>query len=82
MTEFLKYDDVLKLSQLLTENGFDKYNLLITTMVDKQDTLNKIDEDYYYRLAESDEPYKPKNNDELEINVGSFKYKYIINDSK
>ena len=55
MNKILRQDDILKIGKLLSENGYSDFGLAIVNYVDDQETLNKINEDFFYRSDEHKE---------------------------
>ena len=49
----IKYDKMLELSYLLKDNGFDKFGFSIVTEVDTKEQLNKINEEFFYKVPEN-----------------------------
>lgn len=50
MSNLLKQEDILKIAAFLSDNGYT--GLEVTNYVDTQETLNKINEDFFYRSGE------------------------------
>ena len=52
MKKVLKQEDILKISEFLVGNGYADYDIEVINYVDDQETLNKVNEDYFYRSGE------------------------------
>ena len=50
LRDIIKYDKVMELAYLLKDNGFDKYGFSIVTEVDTKEQLNKLNEDFFYKI--------------------------------
>lgn len=75
--QIIKYDDVLKIASFLKENGYDKYGLTISSVIETKDMLNKINEDFYYRIYGNNNE-KPMYSDEINISVEGINFNYIL----
>lgn len=52
MNKILKQEDIVKISGFLVENGYAGYDIEVINYVADQETLNKLNEDYFYRSGE------------------------------
>lgn len=68
------YDLTDKINEIF--RGKDISNMTITFELDSK-TLNKVNEDYYYRYNLNGDLVKDENVDEINVNIGGVKYKYI-----
>ena len=68
------YDLTDKINEIF--RGKDISNMTITFELDSK-TLNKVNEDYYYRYNLNGDLDKDENVDEINVNIGGVKYKYI-----
>ncbi len=73
----LSFDDILKISEALKE--YEDSNLTITIGVRSKDILDRINDDYFYRNNETGTPPEV---DEVEVSVGKFHFKYVVDDGK
>ena len=73
-----KLDILYNLTDKINEifRGKDISNMTITFELDSK-TLNKVNEDYYYRYNLNGDLVKDENVDEINVNIGGVKYKYI-----
>ncbi len=80
LRDIIKYDKVMELAYLLKDNGFDKYGFSIVTEVDTKEQLNKLNEDFFYKIPENKEK-TPDYGDEISVNVGGIAFKYVIKEN-
>ena len=73
----IKYDKMMDLVYLLKENGFDKYNFTITSEVNTREQLNKLNEDFFYKLPENADK-TPEYGDEISVNFDGITFRYVI----
>ena len=77
LKNIIKYDKMLELSYLLKDNGFDKFGFSIVTEVDTKEQLNKINEEFFYKVPEN-EGKTPDYGDEICVDVEGIIFKYIV----
>ena len=78
-SNILKMDDIIKLSAIMSENGYSNNGLTVIIPVRTQGLLNKINEDFYYRNAtEGDKKSHPESVDEIVVNINGITFKYIL----
>ena len=74
----LNFEDILKISAFLEENGYSDGNITILLGVASQTLLIKINEDLFLRNKnESNEKLK-ENVNEINVNVNNINFKYIL----
>lgn len=74
----LNFEDILKISAFLEENGYGDANIRILLGVASQTLLKKINEDLFLRNKnESNEKLK-ENVNEIDVNVNNINFKYIL----
>lgn len=75
---FLKFDDLVKIAGILKENGYGEINMTISTEVPDR-TLNRINEDFYYRNKADDDKQTPLPDhvDEVEVTINNITFKYL-----
>jgi hypothetical protein len=79
MKKILLYKDLANIAFFLKENRLNEDgNLTVTIKVKDKDTLNKINEEFYYRYANGDKSTKPKYCDELNIQIDGVDFKYYV----
>lgn len=73
-----KCDDLVALSKCFQETLGDKYDLSTMEIVFSVDelTLNKINEDLYYR---NNTTGAPDETDEIVVNINGYTFKYVNN---
>lgn len=79
MKKILKIEDVMKIGDFLAENGYNDYSFTISTKVDNKDTLDKINEDFFYKLN-GDVNEKPEYGDSVRIKIGGIEFTYEVNE--
>lgn len=78
--QIVKLEDIVKLSQILNENGFANKDITINIGVKTPEMLNRINEEIYFRNSNKENNLKIV--DEIIINVGGYKYKYYVNNGE
>ena len=75
----LKGEDLIEIASFLVEKGFDQ-GITVNISVDDKATLDKVNEDFFYRFAsdEKTEGTPPEVGDELLINVSGIKFRYFV----
>lgn len=72
----LLYDDLLKICDLLNENGYDQDSMEVYIPLLTKELLNKVNEDIYYKTHPEDEIHT--NVDEINVCVGNKFFKYYV----
>jgi hypothetical protein len=78
--QIVKLEDIVKLSQILNENGFANKDITINIGVKTPEMLNRINEEIYFRNSNKENSLKVV--DEIILNVGGYKYKYYVNNDE
>lgn len=78
--QIVKLEDIVKLSQILNENGFANKDITINIGVKTPEMLNRINEEIYFRNSNKENSLKIV--DEIILNVGGYKYKYYVNNEE
>jgi hypothetical protein len=78
--QIVKLEDIVKLSQILNENGFANKDITINIGVKTPEMLNRINEEIYFRNSNKENNLKIV--DEIILNVGRYKYKYYVNNEE
>lgn len=76
----LKFEDILKISAILEENGFSDANMTVVLGVASQALLNKINEDLFIRNKGENDGEIKSNVSEIDVNVNNINFKYILID--
>ena len=76
----LKLDDLIKLSKILTDNGFDSADMEIIINISTSTLLNKINEDLYLRNNTSNKDAIVENVDEINLCLNNINFKYVLKD--
>lgn len=77
----LKYDDAIKIARFLVENKYDKYGLTILSEFPSKDILNKVNEEFFYRVNK-DTDEKPIQCEEVNVSIEGINFKYILSDAE
>jgi len=77
--KILNKDDLLEIAEFFMEKGYGN-NITVNIELPDKKTINRVNEDYYYKLNQGN-----KNNvveieevEELNINIGGVKFKYFV----
>ena len=81
MEKILKYDDLIEISNLLCERGFDYNNVTIEINIKTKKMLNRISNDFFYRSGKP-ETEKPTDIREFMVNVNGVKFKYTCDEKE
>ena len=76
----LKFEDILKISTILEENGFSDANMTVVLGVASQALLNKINEDLFIRNKGENDTEIKSNVSEIDVNVNNINFKYVLTD--
>lgn len=80
MTNILHYDDLIKISNALTESGYGpETEMEITIPIRTQQYMNRINDDFAFKLGINEEE-KSKDPQEIKISIGGFTYRYYLNE--
>ena len=77
LNRLIKYDEAVKITAFLKENGLDYLDFSILTEVDDKRMLDKVNEDYFYVIPENREK-KPEYGDEVVVNIDGIRFIYRI----
>lgn len=80
--KILTYGDVMEISRLLSESGYNKYGLKITTSVSTKEEMERVNEEFFYRTHSKDDGVKPEDCDTVTLNVNGIEFKYIIDNAE
>lgn len=73
-----KLDNLIELSNLLLKNGFSNDDMVISIHVHGDELMHKINEELYYKSSEENKETLPQDNiNEIDVNIGGIKYKYV-----
>jgi hypothetical protein len=78
--QIVKLEDIIKMSTLLSENGFSDKNIEVILKLKTNELLNKINEDIYYKNKTSDSP-PLSHTDEIILNVNGITFKYVVDEN-
>ena len=74
----IKLEDIIKVSAIMSENGFSDRGIVIHIPIKTQELLNKINEDLYYKNTTDEEKVCPNSVDEIVVNINGITFKYIL----
>lgn len=76
MKGILKYEDVVKISDFMKENGYENM-LTVVNEIENQETMNLINDDYFYRFR-TDDMTEPTYNDNISVECNGTKFLYVL----
>lgn len=78
-TRIPKGEDLIEIASFLVEKGLDQ-NISMEIAVEDESTLNKVNEDFFYRFTEHDGQAEtpPEIDNEIVINVSGIKFRYFV----
>lgn len=81
MDKVLKYDDLVKISNILSENGYNCSNVTVEVAVHTQKMLNRLNSDFFFRSGLSEDK-KIDNVSEINILLNGVKFRYICDEKE
>ena len=81
MDKTLKYDDLVKISNILSENGYNCSNVTVEIAVHTQKMLNRLNSDFFFRSGLSADK-KVENVSEINISLNGVKFRYICDEKE
>jgi len=72
-------DDLVKISELLAENGYSSTDITVVINVRSNEILKRINDDFYYR---NNDGGTPPDVDEINVNVGGINFKYVVEEGR
>lgn len=82
MDKILKYDDLVKISNALNENGYGCENLTIEIAIHTQKMLNRINNDFFYRSGKKEEERVTSDVSDVNITLNGVKFRYVCDAEK
>ena len=76
MDKILKYDDLMKISNLLAEAGCVYDNVTLVIDIHTKKMLNRINDDFFFRCSKKEEE-RVSDVNEINISVNGVKFKYV-----
>lgn len=81
MDKTLKYDDLVKISKILSENGYNCSNVTVEVAVHTQKMLDRLNSDFFFRSGLSVDK-KVENVSEINISLNGVKFRYICDEKE
>ena len=81
MDKTLKYDDLVKISNILSENGYNCSNVTVEVAVHTQKMLNRLNSDFFFRSGLSADK-KIEDVSEINISLNGVKFKYVCDEKE
>lgn len=81
MDKTLKYDDLVKISNILIENGYNCSNVTVEVAVHTQKMLDRLNSDFFFRSGLSVDK-KVENVSEINISLNGVKFRYICDEKE
>lgn len=81
MDKTLKYDDLVKISNILSENGYNCSNVTVEVAVHTQKMLDRLNSDFFFRSGLSVDK-KVENVSEINISLNGVKFRYICDEKE
>ena len=81
MIRVLKQEDILKISDFLTKNGYSGLDIELTNYVESQEVLNKVNEEFFYRSEEHDKGDFNSECDGVDIECDGVKFKFRVRET-
>ena len=80
MDRILKYDDLVKISNTLSEIGYNCDNLTIEIGIRTQKMLDRINADFFYKVNNDVDQKKLENVSEVNVRLNGVKFRYVHQD--
>lgn len=81
MDKTLKYDDLVKISNILSENGYNCSNVTVEIAVHTQKMLNRLNSDFFFRSGLSADK-KIEDVSEINISLNGVKFRYVCDEKE
>lgn len=81
MDKTLKYDDLVKISNILSENGYNCSNVTVEIAVHTQKMLNRLNSDFFFRSGLSADK-KVEDVSEINISLNGVKFRYVCDEKE
>jgi hypothetical protein len=81
MDKTLKYDDLVKISNILSENGYNCSNVTVEIAVHTQKMLNRLNSDFFFRSGLSADK-KVDDVSEINISLNGVKFRYVCDEKE
>ena len=81
MDKTLKYDDLVKISNILSENGYNCSNVTVEIVVHTQKMLNRLNSDFFFRSGLSADK-KVEDVSEINISLNGVKFRYVCDEKE
>lgn len=73
----LKYDDLVTISNALTELGYDQSNITVNIGIRTKKRLNRLNDDFFYKSGLPEEE-RVKDVSEINVVIGGISYHYYV----
>ena len=81
MDKVLKYDDLVNISNILGENGYNCSNVTFEITVHTQKMLNRLNSDFFFRSGLSEDK-KVDDVSEINISLNGVKFRYVCDEKE
>lgn len=81
MDKTLKYDDLVKISNILSENGYNCSNVTVEVAVHTQKMLDRLNSDFFFRSGLSADK-KVEDVSEINISLNGVKFRYVCDEKE
>ena len=81
MDKTLKYDDLVQISKILGENGYNCSNVTVEIAVHTQKMLNRLNSDFFFRSGLSADK-KVEDVSEINISLNGVKFRYVCDEKE
>jgi hypothetical protein len=81
MDKTLKYDDLVKISNILSENGYNCSNVTVEVAVHTQKMLDRLNSDFFFRSGLSADK-KVDDVSEINISLNGVKFRYVCDEKE
>lgn len=81
MDKTLKYDDLVNISNILAENGYNCSNVVMEITVHTQKMLNRLNSDFFFRSGLSSDK-KVDDVSEINISLNGVKFRYVCDEEE
>ena len=77
----LKYDDLIKLSNAITELGYDQSNITVNIGIRTKQRLNRLNDDFFFKSGLPEEE-RLKDVSEINVVIGGIQYHYYVKEEE
>lgn len=76
--KLLMGDELFEIANFLIEKGYNNENIIVEISVDDENTLKRVNEDFFYKYGGEGEPDMDSDVSFVDINISGVKFRYKV----